>query len=459
MSIPFFNTTAMEAYQLQLNKTQSVVARNFMEQTVSRKEPRFSQSPYLFNPSFYSKFDLRVFLHQNPSLVSKYSFDEMLFLVYAKFIYQTQVKDRRGIVQHSKGRLQYRVLIPFNSQEIGLAELESLLTQCYNNYPYLFSTIFKGPGLGKKKLLESGLEVIRSMGTLNPLHDVLGQVLEFYYKGDRGIFLTPPDITEIVGKFIRPSIGSTVYDPACGTGSILSAVFELHRDKNLQFFGQELSQRNYHIAQLNADMRGMNLTLAQGNTIAKDLFPNAQFDYVVMNHPWNVATSMMEVDFSEPRFKDYQPNTTYSHSQEYKKTYTNPSMSREPDTLPKRSSKRWRDWIWFAHAMSHVKENGEGIFVVPLSMLANSSDISFRGRTLDLYRYVAGIGFPNGLFMNTGINAQLVVWRKTPEKGYDIFMAVLDETEKIHRKVKVLKPSEKRQIIEEYWKFRSEEKK
>ena len=31
MSIPFFNTTAMEAYQLQLNKTQSVVARNFME--------------------------------------------------------------------------------------------------------------------------------------------------------------------------------------------------------------------------------------------------------------------------------------------------------------------------------------------------------------------------------------------------------------------------------------------
>jgi len=86
----------------------------------------------------------------------------------------------------------------------------------------------------------------------------------------------------------------TVYDPACGTGGMLSVaedhVRSLNEDANLKVFGQELNPESYAVCNSDMLIKGQEpQNIAYGNSFTNDGFPDRKFDYMLSNPPFGVS--------------------------------------------------------------------------------------------------------------------------------------------------------------------------
>lgn len=84
-----------------------------------------------------------------------------------------------------------------------------------------------------------------------------------------------------------------LYDPACGTGGMLSVseeyVRELNPDANLQVFGQDYNAQAYAICGSDMMIKGQDIEhIAFGNSFTDDRFPNHRFEYMLANPPFGV---------------------------------------------------------------------------------------------------------------------------------------------------------------------------
>jgi len=86
----------------------------------------------------------------------------------------------------------------------------------------------------------------------------------------------------------------TVYDPACGTGGMLSVaeeyVRQLNTDANLHVFGQELNPESYAVCNSDMLIKGQEPeNIIYGNSFTEDGFPSRTFDYMLSNPPFGVS--------------------------------------------------------------------------------------------------------------------------------------------------------------------------
>ncbi|MCF2137332.1 MAG: type I restriction-modification system subunit M [Candidatus Thorarchaeota archaeon] len=91
----------------------------------------------------------------------------------------------------------------------------------------------------------------------------------------------------------------TLYDPACGTGGMLSVAEEylqrLHPTVQLVLYGQELNDEAFAICKSDMLIKGHNPeNIARQNTFTHDLFPDKTFDYMLCNPPFGVDWRAVE---------------------------------------------------------------------------------------------------------------------------------------------------------------------
>ncbi len=96
--------------------------------------------------------------------------------------------------------------------------------------------------------------------------------------------------TELKGK----GIVRTVFDPACGTGGMLTIAKEHMEKVNLELeaimFGQELNEQTYAIAKSDVLILGENAdNIKQGNSFTQDGFRGMRFNYMLSNPPFGVS--------------------------------------------------------------------------------------------------------------------------------------------------------------------------
>ncbi len=90
-----------------------------------------------------------------------------------------------------------------------------------------------------------------------------------------------------------PGIVKTLYDPACGTGGMLSTAEDWVRSHNdaasLELFGQELNPETYAICRSDMMLKGHNAqNIALGNSFSHDAHAGRTFDYMLANPPFGV---------------------------------------------------------------------------------------------------------------------------------------------------------------------------
>ncbi|GAA2870657.1 class I SAM-dependent DNA methyltransferase [Streptosporangium fragile] len=125
-----------------------------------------------------------------------------------------------------------------------------------------------------------------------------------------GEHFTPREVIELmVNLLLAPDLGKhnpgdviNIYDPACGTGGMLSAAEEHIRAQsrdgvNVEVFGQELNAESYAICQSDMMMKGHDPSnIKLGNSFSDDQYPGRTFDYMLANPPFGVEWKNVEDD-------------------------------------------------------------------------------------------------------------------------------------------------------------------
>jgi type I restriction enzyme M protein len=101
------------------------------------------------------------------------------------------------------------------------------------------------------------------------------------------------------------NVAKTIYDPACGTGGMLSVaeeyLHELNAATELMAFGQEINDQTFAICKADMLIKGNNAEfIKNGNTLSNDKFEGQKFDYIISNPPfgreWKNEKSKVEAE-------------------------------------------------------------------------------------------------------------------------------------------------------------------
>jgi type I restriction enzyme M protein len=118
-----------------------------------------------------------------------------------------------------------------------------------------------------------------------------------------GEHFTPREVIELMVNLLftedddalrQPGAVRTLYDPACGTGGMLSVAEEhlnaLNDQAHLELFGQELNPESYAVCNSDMLLRGHDPdNIVHGNSFTEDGFASDSFDYLLSNPPFGVS--------------------------------------------------------------------------------------------------------------------------------------------------------------------------
>ena len=117
---------------------------------------------------------------------------------------------------------------------------------------------------------------------------------------DAGQHYTPREVIQLMVNILfyddndvlsGNNVAKTLYDPACGTGGMLSVAEEylhkLNKSTELMAFGQEINDQTFAICKSDMLIKGNNAEFIQdGNTLSDDKFEGQTFDYILSNPPF-----------------------------------------------------------------------------------------------------------------------------------------------------------------------------
>jgi type I restriction enzyme M protein len=217
-----------------------------------------------------------------------------------------------------------------------------------------------------------------------------------------------------------------LYDPAAGTGGMLSLaemyVREHNSDARLEVYGQEINPESYAICKADMLIKGQNPNnIIFGNSFTQDGFPGEKFDYMLTNPPFGVDWNK----YADP-IKEEHETEGYS--------------GRFGAGLPRKSDGQL---LFLQHMLSKMKndETGTRLAIVfngsPLfTGDAGSGESEIRRWIIENDWLEAIIALPNDLFYNTGIATYIWVLtnRKSPErKGKIQLVDATDQYQKMRR--------------------------
>ena len=205
----------------------------------------------------------------------------------------------------------------------------------------------------------------------------------------------------------KEGIVKTLYDPACGTGGMLS-VGEMHLkslnpDAKLEVFGQEINPESYAICKSDMLIKGQNPdNIKFGNTFTVDGLPDEKFDYMLSNPPFGVDWKK-----AQKVIKDEYENLGFA--------------GRFGAGLPRIND---GSLLFLQHMLSKMKpEDGSRIGIVfngsPLfTGQAGSGESNIRKWIIENDWLEAIIALPDQLFYNTGISTYIWILtnKKAPER-------------------------------------------
>jgi type I restriction enzyme M protein len=231
--------------------------------------------------------------------------------------------------------------------------------------------------------------------------DILGDAYEYLMRHfatesgkSKGQFYTPAEVSRIMAQIIgirdaHTTNNTTVYDPTCGSGSLLLKVGD-EASAKVTLYGQEKDAATSGLARMNMILHdNPSAMIKQGNTLANPLFTGDDgqlktFDYVVANPPFSDkrwSTGIDPLNDPHERFKHF-------------------------GTPPDKQG----DYAYLLHIVRSLKSTGKGACILPHGVLFRGNAEADIRKNLIRKGYIKGIiGLPANLFYGTGIPACIIV--------------------------------------------------
>jgi type I restriction enzyme M protein len=146
--------------------------------------------------------------------------------------------------------------------------------------------------------------------------DVLGDAYEYligqFASGagkKAGEFYTPQEVSKVLAKIVTTGKSKlkSVYDPTCGSGSLLLRVAKEVKEVS-NFYGQEMNRTTYNLARMNMILHGVHyrkFNIKQEDTLEHPQHTGQKFEAIVANPPFSAEWSANPLFTSDDRFSQY----------------------------------------------------------------------------------------------------------------------------------------------------------
>ena len=228
-------------------------------------------------------------------------------------------------------------------------------------------------------------------------NDVIGDAYEYlisHFASDAGKkggeFFTPSSVSTLLSKLVEAQEGDRIYDPTCGSGSLLIKASKEVGNENFAIYGQEKNGQTHALCKMNMFLHEINdANIAWGDTLRNPLHKEndhlMKFDVVVANPPFSLDKWGAE-DLADDKYGRFGYG------------------------LPPKSK---GDYAFVEHMLASLNAQGRMGVVLPHGVLfRGASEGKIRKGIIDDNLLDAVIGLPANLFFGTGIPATILLFKK-----------------------------------------------
>lgn len=356
----------------------------------------------------------------------------------------------------------------------------------------ILSGIFRGidfnseNNLGKKEqknpLLRTLLDDFADLD-LRPSHietkdnevpaDVVGDAYE-YMIGEfatmagkkAGSFFTPQQVSEVMAQIVAPQEKDRVYDPTCGSGSLLIRAAKKGGLDKVSIYGQEVNNSAISMARMNMFIHDIkDAHIAWGDTLANPQHLDSdgnlmKFECIVANMPFSKGKWAEGFNPGGEVSVDEDETPVKANKKGKKKEFKmEPSLDRfhRFDMGVPPASKG--DWAFLLHMIHSMSGNGRVAAVAPHGVLfRGASEGRIRQAVIEKNLIDAIIGLPENLFYGTSIPACIVVFKRGRTTTDVLFIDASKEFKKEKAKNKLRdgtngEPNDIKRIVDTYRAF------
>lgn len=229
-----------------------------------------------------------------------------------------------------------------------------------------------------------------------------------------GQYFTPADVSELLTRL--GTIGKTtinkVYDPACGSGSLLLKAGQVLGQGNIRqgYFGQEIDLTTYNLCRINLFLHSIEFDkfsiIREDTLISPQHWDDEPFDLIVSNPP-----------FSVPWEGDKNPLLI-----------NDPRFSPAGVLAPQSKG----DMAFIMHSLSWLASDGAAAIVCfPGIMYRGGAEQKIRKYLIDNNFIDAIIQLPANLFLNVTISVDIMILRKNKKDNRVLFVDASNEFVKV----------------------------
>lgn len=242
-------------------------------------------------------------------------------------------------------------------------------------------------------------------------------------------FYTPKQISKILAKIVtkdKEQINS-VYDPTCGSGSLLLKVSEETNVK--KFYGQEINSETYNLARMNMIIHNINyenFDLRQGNTLENPQHLGRKFDAIVANPPFSMKWPLSKEYCDDERFRSYN------------------------NVAPSKTA----DFAFIQHMIYQLDEKGVMAVVMPHGILfRGGNEGKIRKYLIEEMNYLdAVIGLPANIFHVTAISSVILAFKKSRKINDNIIFIDASKDFERAKPLNIIRDKDIEKILEAYTK-------
>ncbi|MBK6753757.1 MAG: type I restriction-modification system subunit M [Flavobacteriales bacterium] len=294
-------------------------------------------------------------------------------------------------------------------------------------------------GKGEKDKNNLVVKVLRKLATVDfelndPAHDVLGDAYEYliaqFASGagkKAGEFYTPQEVSTVLARIVTTGKKrlKAVYDPTCGSGSLLLRVKREVLDVGT-IYGQEMNPTTFNLCRMNMIMHDVHyrqFDVRNEDTLERPQHLEHRFEAIVANPPFSAQWNAGPTKSTDDRFS-------------------------APGKL---APKTKADFAFLLHMLHHLEEGGTLACVLPHGVLfRGAAEAHIREYLIrDLNVLDAVIGLPKNLFYGTGIVTCIVVLKKGRKTDDVLFIDASQHYEKVKTQNK-LRPEDVDRIVRTY---------
>lgn len=237
--------------------------------------------------------------------------------------------------------------------------------------------------------------------------DVIGDAYEFLianFASDAGKkggeFYTPGEVSTLLAKLVAPKDGDRIYDPTCGSGSLLIKASKEVGTDNFRLYGQERNGQTQALAKMNMFLHEINDSVIEwGDTLRNPLHLENErlmkFDAIVSNPPFSLDKWGAE-DLKDDIYNRFEMG------------------------LPPKSK---GDYAFIEHMLASLNENGTAGIILPHGVLFRAaSEGKIRKQIIEHNWLDAVIGLPENLFFGTPIPTCMIIFKKNKSNTNVLFI-------------------------------------